>query len=320
MEELLKRAFGVSFAVRQINAPAGLPFYMTNNRSFYEVTADDIRFLLAAVPETDKFGAVALGKQLTQYVNVSGLNTAYLFQSLTKVQRDALITRKIPFICLHEQLYLPFLGVVLSDRFMKTWGGSAEVMAPATQSLFLYLLYRQKNNAIIKKQAAQELGLTQTSITRASKQLLAMGLIREEAHGKELWIEALAVGKDYYQMAAPYLIDPVLRIITVGKTEALERFPLAGEAALSEHTMLGSPAIPVLAAFRNDPRIKGLRKVDEQWESEEPKARVELWKYDPGLFCVNNCVDPVSLSASLKKVHDERVEGELQAYMEALEW
>ena len=66
---------------------------MTNKRSFYEVTAENIRFLLAAVPETDKFGAVALGKQLAQYVNVSGLNTAYLFPSLPKVLGDSLITR-----------------------------------------------------------------------------------------------------------------------------------------------------------------------------------------------------------------------------------
>jgi DNA-binding MarR family transcriptional regulator len=39
------------------------------------------------------------------------------------------------------------------------------------------------NKKIVKKQAAEDLSLTRTSITRSSKQLKQMGLIAEEQQG-----------------------------------------------------------------------------------------------------------------------------------------
>ena len=47
---------------------------------------------------------------------------------------------------------------------------------------------------------------------------------------------------------------------------------------------------------------------------------VELWKYDPQLFVKNGMVDPVSLAMSLCDMEDERVEGELERYMEEYAW
>ena len=137
MNTALEKSFGIPFTMKEIDAPTGLPLYMISNRLFYEVSADDITFLLVTIPETDRFGVVALGKQLAQYINASGENIAFQFSSLSKVQRDALIARKIPFVCAQEQIYLPFLAVVLSNQFRKKWQGSVELMAPATQSLYL---------------------------------------------------------------------------------------------------------------------------------------------------------------------------------------
>ena len=180
MEEAFKREFGISFAVRESRAPSGLPFYMTSDHDFYVCSTDELQFLVVTIPKQNRFGAVALEKQLSRYVKASGMNTAYRFASLTKVQRDALVSRRIPFICIPDQLYLPFMAITLNNRFMKMWESSEGVMTPASQSLFLYLLYQKKNEPVIKKQAATDLGLTQTSITRASRQLQAMELLREE--------------------------------------------------------------------------------------------------------------------------------------------
>lgn len=320
MEEALKREFGISFTVRKCNAPSGLPFYMTDGRDFYVCASDELQFLMITISEQSRFGAVALEKQLSRYMKASGMNTAYQFTSLNKVQRDALVSRNIPFICMPDQMYLPFLGIILSNRFRVKRESSAEAMTPASQSLFLYLLYRKKSESVIKKQAAMDLGLTQTSITRASRQLQAMELLQEETRGKEIRMRASAEGRAYYQKAYPCLINPVLRILTVEEKAWMSELPLAGETALSEETMLGSPSIPVMAAFRNDPRIKNLEELDQQWVSNRKLVHIEVWKYDPSLFSVNLHVDPVSLSVSLRDINDERVEGELRDYMEGLKW
>ena len=47
---------------------------------------------------------------------------------------------------------------------------------------------------------------------------------------------------------------------------------------------------------------------------------VEIWKYNPLLFENDEMVDPVSMSLSLQDCMDERVQGELEEYMEGLEW
>ena len=44
------------------------------------------------------------------------------------------------------------------------------------------------------------------------------------------------------------------------------------------------------------------------------------WKYDPALFAVKGEVDSVSLAMSLSESEDERVQGELEEYLEGYEW
>ncbi len=47
---------------------------------------------------------------------------------------------------------------------------------------------------------------------------------------------------------------------------------------------------------------------------------LELWKYDPSPFAINREVDPVSLAMSLCENEDERIQGELEEYLEGYEW
>ena len=47
---------------------------------------------------------------------------------------------------------------------------------------------------------------------------------------------------------------------------------------------------------------------------------LEQWKYDPALFASSKEVDPVSLYMSLAENPDERVQGELEEYLEGCEW
>ena len=67
----------------------------------------------------EKFGAAALEKQLARYMDAAGCLCAFVFPTLFRRQRDVLIERGIPFVCLPDQVYLPFLGVFLSEQFRK---------------------------------------------------------------------------------------------------------------------------------------------------------------------------------------------------------
>ena len=109
-------------------------------------------------------------------------------------------------------------------------------------------------------------------------------------------------------------------MVTVAGNAELQMFPLSGESALSNRSMLNAPKMPVIAICKADPVLKELSVVDERWEPDSALLHVEIWKYNPLLFENDEMVDPVSMSLSLQDCMDERVQGELEEYMEGLEW
>lgn len=319
MLEQLKEAFGLDVQIEQAVKPSGLPLYMTNNRLFFKVGIGQTDFLLIAISDKDKFGVIALEKQLARYMRETNMPAAYTFPSLTKAQRDALVGRKLPFIVLPEQIYLPFLGISMSNHFTREKTIAVDHFTPASQCLFLYFLYTACKNPVLKKDAALALGLTRTSITRASEQLKALGLITEVPYWKEIRMTACAEGKEFYDAGEPYLINPVQKRITIKADESLTWF-YAGESALGKRTMLNEPEIPSVAIYKKQLSEASLIELDEKWETEKDLLHVEIWKYDPALFAEKQVIDPVSMAVSLRDCADERVQGELEEFMEAYQW
>lgn len=319
IESALKSTFGWNCKIKETNV-TGLPLYMKAGRKITEVDAEDCSFLLVFLPEDDRFGTIALQKQSSLYEEKSGLRVAYYFEKLTKVQRNALIDKKIPFISMPDQVYLPFLGVAICNKFPGTKRYSRSKMMPVTQSLFLYLLYNREDKYVLKKQAAEQLHLTRTSITRASEQLRDMGLLTELVCGKEIHMCPVAEGKEYYEMAREYLINPVQKRICIKANQKTEEMSVAGESALSRCSMLGEPKMRIFAIYKGIEYVKKWTQTDSKWQSDDEMCTVELWKYDPQLFAKNGMVDPVSLAMSLCDMEDERVEGELERYMEEYAW
>ena len=84
--------------------------------------------------------------------------------------------------------------------------------------------------------------------------------------------------------------------------------------------MLIGPNMKVVAIGNRDPMLSELREVDEKWNPEDAMYRVEIWKYNPNLFSEKSLVDPISMAASLLDNGDERVQGELEEYMEGIQW
>jgi len=84
--------------------------------------------------------------------------------------------------------------------------------------------------------------------------------------------------------------------------------------------MLGKPKYETLALYKADNLNKDLTEVDVKWQENIDVVQLELWKYDPALFARNGIVDPISLALSLKDNDDERVQKELNIYLEGYKW
>ena len=79
----------------------------------------------------------------------------------------------IPFVADGCQLYLPFLGMAVYKSIKKEV--NMDKMSPIAQSLFLYLLYANRGCKVMKKQAAEFLGVTRTSLPERVNNCLRWG-------------------------------------------------------------------------------------------------------------------------------------------------
>ena len=314
-----KELFGIDFNVTTINV-SHLPLYLTAERSFYKLAHNETEFVLIKVSDKEKFGVLAFKKQAGIISEKCSLPVAFGFRNISRTQRDSLLKNNVPFISESGQLYLPFLGMALHNQFVRPKDVKKEKMMPVTQALFLFLLYSVDKGPVLKKDAAEALGVTRTSITRASDQLDAMGLIIQEAYGKECHMLANGQGLQLFEKAKPYLINPIQRVSVVQNKKRYDLYPLSGESALAEKTMLNVPKMPVRAVYKAEPDLEQAQDIDIRWAPDENVLQLELWKYDPELFSKNGVVDPVSLYMCFSSNVDERIEGALEEYLEGYIW
>ena len=311
--------FGLKFQIEEITID-DLPLYLTAQRSFYRLSYQDNNALLIKISSDEKFGTMALEKQAVIFSEKFNMPTAFWFDNVTKAQRNSLIARNIPFISGSEQIYLPFLGMALSNRFRQMKIVNTNKMMPATQELFLYMLYKSNGKPVLKMNAAKAVGITKTSVTRASRQLEAMGLIAEEVRGKEHCMITNGMGLQLYEKAKPHLINPIQKIITIHNTREYDNCPLSGESALAKQTMLGNPQIITRAIDKSVVSLENITEIDIRWTQDKSLLNLELWKYNPALFMKNGVVDPISLSLTFENNVDERIEEAIEEYLEQYEW
>jgi len=314
MFESLYELYGLSVSSKACKAPPKLPVYMTAGRNFHEVQVCGVDFLAVTIQDDQYPDVRTLKKQLDRYEAAAGVPVAFSMDKSTNRKVQALIRKEIPFITADGQVFLPFLGIRLRNHFPKEVSVNGESMSPTTQMLFLLLLYSRRNQ-IPKFEAADQLGVSRMSLTRASRQLQEMRLLEETKVGKEIRISSTGYGLDYYEKAKPYLIDPVQRTIYVRKPS--KKLLIAGESALSLRSMLNPPATPVFAVFRDDPSYKNYEEIDPKWSDDKDLVQLQIWRYPPDAFESEGIVDVVSLACSLKNVFDERVESEMETALEA---
>lgn len=319
MKEKLQEYFGMQVKEKKYENTKGLPLYLVAGRDLLEIEMDGFKFLLVDIKEDEKYGVVALRKQMIKYRAVAQQEVAFSFHMMTRVQRSALLKANIPFVAMPDQIYLPFLGIVFSNKLRKKQHVKANRMMPVTQQVFLYLFYQPENAEITKSSVAEALGVTKTSITRATEQLLQMQLITQQKKGKEIYIKCGHRGKKFFELASPFLINPVQKEMYVNRDTIPKNILKAGETALGEQTMLNPPPIPDYAVYKDEKLFALVETVENQWETDKRIARLQLWKYDPKLFSKDAYVDPISLICSLKGNKDERVEMQIEELKEELE-
>ncbi len=316
MKKELENYFGCQIETEEYKCALELPVYMAV-RKIEIVKLFHSRFAVVDISEDASMTSSAMKKQQERYEQVLQMPVAFQVKLDGVAMRNSLIKKKIAFLSLPDNVFLPFLGIVLQEIREKKII-HADKMMPATQMVFLELLYQKSREGFTKSQIAEELNLTKTSITRATTQLEEMNLILQEKHGKEVKIFRNASPRSYYENAKPYLINPVQKVKEVKWEECLESACAAGESALSWNTSLNPPQIEEKAIYKGSEIIDQLELTDIRF-TEARCVKLQLWKYDPCYFVQNGVADPVSLICSLREMDDERIEMCIEELLEELD-
>ena len=264
-------------------------------------------------PKTELEQVEVLKKQIARIQRNENLPVVLVLNELSFRQKEYLIREKIPFIVEGRQIYLPFMALYLQER-CNAEKKPREEMLPSAQMLLLHFIYGGAQE-LSTSQAAKDLELTPTSISRASRQLEEMGLLHIRKVGVQRILYSEDSPKMLFQKAGDTLLNPVKRTVYIPKelvgTDLLE----SGYSALAEYSMLNAPNVRCYAAERISQWKEVMTNI---LQNSQVQVAVEMWRYNPRKLSTRNAVDELSLALALREDADERVEEAVEEMLNEL--
>lgn len=299
--EYLKSVLGIH-VIYHNSGVAPVTNYIHARYRLQEVSLDGMRAVFA-YPKTELDSVNAIKKHFERIQKSVNAPTVLVPDRLTYRQREYLLREHIPFVVDGRQIYLPFMAVFLQERHD---GEKTEIpdMLPSAQLLLLYYIYHGCGE-LLTSDTVKILSFTATSISRASRQLENLGLVKTKKRGVQKIIFSDREPQDLFEMAKNYLPNPVKRTIYVPKTEIRKELLMSGYTALSEYSMLNPP---ILKCFAAGSIAAWDKSSSVRLQNSEEQCAVELWRYDPKKLAVGESVDRLSLALALREDRDERIE------------
>lgn len=318
LEEYLRETLHAPAHLERWREGGALPAYLRGQYEFFEGKVSDVRILFLKsdqepTPSVAKKHERALQKWWDQPV-------AFAFDRISPRNRQRMIQEKLAFVVPGSQVYLPYLGVTLRERYQAR-SHDTDGLRPSAQLLLLSVLDRRMP-ADTPTGFAQHLGYSAMAMGQAVGQLEAFGLVQGQKVGRERLVSLASDPADIWAKAQPLLKSPVRRrrYMSTVPTHVPDGM-VCGLSALASLTMLAEPSVPAFALY--SPRAKEL--FDSLRSTELPSAsdaelEVEVWTYSPLLLSDGPTVDRLSLYLSLRDDQDDRVRSALEEMMRGIKW
>ena len=264
-------------------------------------------------PKTELEQIEVLKKHIARIQKNENLPVVLVLNELGYRQKEYLIREKIPFIVEGRQIYLPFMALYLQERCNAEKKPREEIL-PSAQMLLLHFIHGGAQE-LSTSQAAKDLELTPTSISRASKQLEEMELLHIKKVGVQRILQSEDSPKTLFQKAGDKLLNPIKRTVYIPKEFVGTGFLESGYSALAECSMLNTPNVKCYATEK----ISQWKDVmTNSLQDSRMQVAVEMWRYNPRKLSTRNIVDELSLALALRDDPDERVEEAVEKMLNRL--
>lgn len=271
---------------------------------------------IAISPKTD-VGLVTLRKDRIKIEKMAGLNCAVFLNNTTFYIKEKMMEEGIPFVLLGKQVYLPFIGYLLSNENERDIA-PVHLISYLTQKLIFVAMYERWVNVTVSD-AAVKLGVTKMSISRCFDELEYMSVDILGMKGKS---RVIIVPNDIKQLWEQ--LQPILRNPVIARYELQEDIHLdkkAGISALSEMSLLTDNEYPTYAVTKKELAETGIKCRKHVRTGEEIGCVVlELGYFID--FDGKELEDPLSVALSLteKEKQEERINISVNEMLKEYVW
>ena len=316
MKDYLEKTLRQQVSIKANNSLCDkLPLAFKGRYYFFDIETNGMHWI-AIKPKSDA-GLVTLRKDRAKVQAAAGLNCAIFMDSTTCYIKEKMIEEGIPFVLADKQVYLPFIGFLLTSSGERDIT-PVQLISYLTQKLILTAIYEKWDNVTVSE-AAVRLGVTKTSVTRCFDEIEYLSIDILDAKGKS---RAITVSEDRKQLWEK--LQSVLRNPVIARYELREDLLLeikAGITALCEYSLLSDNDYPTYAITKKEISETGIKKMKRVRRGEEIGCVVlELGYFID--FDNKKIEDPLSvvLSLSDEEKQDERVSISINEMLEEYVW
>ncbi len=281
-----------------------LPIYLKRSYQLNTIILEGREYLLAQPKEA--INLATLRKQYDLLKKLTEMECILCFQKINGYTKQKLIEASIPFIVKENQIYLPFLGVILANQDERLLPEIKEI-SYLTQKLLLTAIYIRWEK-ISLTEIAQVLDVSKMSITRCFDELESLKIPVIQRCGRNRYFIWEYSSNDLWNRVLPIFKNPVIRIYRLDQPLEKCEFPLGGISAVSHYTSLNDNEYRTYAITRElekSLQLKGLLCVPKD---EVPSEVIQVVQYRIP-FGDGAAVDPLTavLSLSDEERQDPRV-------------
>lgn len=295
----IEKVLGIRVEYHRWKGELELPYYITERYEMRLVEMDGMHSIF--VWPKEKLNQISsLKKQIRRIQMEEALPVVFVFEHMDRYHRDAFVAAHIPFVVPENQLYLPFMGTYLQEKYIIEMETS-DFFQPSVQ-LLLFYWYGCKEKCIYMNETVKKLNCSAMTVTRAFRQLEQTGLFETGKAGVQKYLKAKYDFAETIERLEKKLISPVSEIVYVNRNELRTQIPssklfLAGNSALAATGRNAKDEIPCYAVDKKAVSVVGSKEL----LNAETQAEIQLWKYDPAILGKNGVVDPLSLALSFQK-------------------
>ena len=232
-----------------------LPLKYKGKYNLFSVFQDGIEWIIVQPKEELRLNSLRYDRN--QIERIAGLNCALFFSKLNHYSKDTMMNEGIPFIIADKQMFLPFLGMLLSEKNDRKLA-PVHTISFLTQKLLLCALYEKWQDMNVTR-IAERLGVTKMSVSRCLDEIEYLDIDVLNMSGKTRKVTVGDSAKVLWEEIKPILRNPIITRYQLAEAIRLEK--KTGISALCEYSLLMDNNYSIYGITKKEVDIKSFRQI-----------------------------------------------------------